>query len=220
MKKKRHIFLFFILFVFIPTIKAQTDTVINGKKYKIVEESAAANPSKPKKRLTPLDSTFVINNKVFKYYNNWLTLGGGAQQNLRYNYKLGFAGGVDFNFHIKQHYFQLGATITGERFGFYNNYQFHLGYGKRFENKDFHAAGFIGSSYSTGYGKVGDSVYTRPYKQYGLYGQIEIVKKITYDVGVGAALFADYNAEQPIIGLRFLLYFSGAYKGKKYLQEQ
>ncbi len=198
-------------------LNAQTDTVINGKKYKMVEETNSSADTKKTKHIIPLDSTFVINNKVFKYYNNWLTLGGGAQQNLRYNYKLGFAGGVDFNFHLSQHYFQLGTTITGERFGFYNNYQFHLGYGKRFENKDFHAAGFIGPSYSTGYGKVGDTVYTRPYKQFGLYGQIEIAKKITYDVGVGAALFADYNSEQSIIGLRFLLYFSGAYKGKKYI---
>lgn len=188
----------------------------------MVEENTTASSTKtvkPKKHIPPIDSTFVIDNKMFRYYNNWITLGAGIQQNFSYGYKLGFSGGVDFNFHVKQHYFQTGTVITGERFGFYNNYQFHLGYGKRYEDKNFHAAGFVGPSYSIGYGKVGDTVYTRPYKQVGVYGQVELIKKITYDVGAGVALFADYNQEQTLIGARFLIYFSGAYRGKKYLNE-
>lgn len=197
--------------------------MINGKRYKIVEETketidttAQAKPEKKKKRLTPVDSTFVLNNKKLKFYNNWLTVGGGVQQNLTYRRKPGFTGGLDFNFHIKQQYFQLGAMLSGEQFGFYDNYQFHLGYGKRFEDKDVHFAGFAGISYSTGYGKVGDTVYTRPFDQPGVYAQIEAVKKITYDVGLGAAFFVDWNQEQAIFGARLVLYFSGAYRGKKY----
>lgn len=217
MKKTPFVLLIFFILASGNWLKAQNDTVINGKKYKMVEETTTSQKSK--KYIPPFDSTFVINNKIFKYYNNWLTAGGGFQQNLTYKYKLGFAGGLDFNFHIKQHYLQLGTIITGERFGFYNNYQFHLGYGKRFEDKDFHTAGFIGPSYSTGYGKVGDSVYTRPYKQFGLYAQVELIKKITYDVGAGVSIFGDYNSEQSLVGLKFLLYFSGAYKGKKYLNQ-
>jgi len=186
--------------------------VINGVHYKAVPENT--NVSKPKRHYAPLDSEFVIENKRLKYYNSWVTGGAGAQQNLSYKRALGFAGGLDFNFHIKQHYFQLGTEITGEKFGFYSNYQFHLGYGKRFEDKDIHFAGFVGPSYSSGFGKV-DSVYTRKYAQVGAYVQIEIVKKITYDVGIGASFFADWNQEQTLIGLRAILYFSGAYKGKK-----
>jgi hypothetical protein len=50
----------------------------------------------------------------------------------------------------------------------------------------------------------------------GIYAQVEAVKKITYDVGAGAAFYVDWNQEQAIFGARFILYFSGAYKGKKF----
>lgn len=193
---------------------AQTDTIINGKKYKMVEEHNDSL-TKPKKHLPPVDSEFVYNNKRLRYYNNWLTGGAGGQQNLSYKYPLGFAFGVDYNFHIKQYYFELGTNITGEKYGYYNNYQFHLGYGYRYEDKDFHAAGFAGVSYSTGYGKE-DSIYSRKYDQPGLFLNLEIVKKITYDVGIGAQFFADWNQEQTIIGLKGILYFSNAFRGNKF----
>ncbi len=197
---------------------AQTDTIINGKRYQIVEDAKPIPPgtAKKKKQLPPVDSIFVIKNKKLRYYNNWLTVGGGLNQNLTYNRKAGFAGGLDFNFHIKQQYFQIGTMITGEKFGFYDCYEFHLGYGKRYEDKDIHFAGFVGISYATGYGKVGDTVYTRPYAQPGIYAQIEGVKKVTYDVGAGLAFYVDWNQEQAIFGARFIVYFSGAYRGKKY----
>jgi hypothetical protein len=218
--KNRFLILFFLIVSVILSISsfAQTDTIknkdeviINGKRYKAVDEKQTSVSNK--KNIPPLDSIFVIQNKKLKYYNNWLTAGAGVQKNLTYKRKTGFTGGLDFNFHIKQYYFQLGAELTGEQFGFYDNYEFHLGYGKRFEDRDIHYAGFVGLSYSTGYGKV-DSVYTRPFSEPGIYGQIEIVKKVTYDVGIGAAVFADWNQEQGIIGVRLILYFSGAYKGK------
>ncbi|MGQ0828191.1 MAG: hypothetical protein ACT4ON_07340 [Bacteroidota bacterium] len=202
--------LFFIIISFIAF--AQTDTLINGKRYKIVDEKKADGASK--KKYFPLDSIFVIDNKKFKYFNNWLTVGGGWQQNLTYDRPLGFTGGLDFNFHIKQHYFQAGTNITGVKFGFYNNYQLHLGYGKRFEDRAIHAAGFVGLSYSSGRKKI-DSVYIQPFSEPGIYLQGEVVVKITYDVGIGVSLFADMNQEQSMMGLRFILYFSGAYKGKK-----
>ena len=219
MKKQLSVFLFIAINFIVCSIFSQTDTVINGKHYKIVEEkkeTAIIKTDKKKKNIPPLDSTFVINNKKLCYYNNWLTAGAGLQQNLTYKRSLGFTGGLDFNFHIKQHYFQLGANLSGESFGFYNNYEFHLGYGKRYEDKDIHLAGFAGISYSTGYAKVGDTVYTRPFSLPGLYAQVEVIKKITYDVGAGAAFFVDWNQEQAILGARFIVYFSGAYKGKKY----
>jgi hypothetical protein len=210
--KKYFSLLFFITISFIASLSAQTDTVINGKRYKIVEDTKIVNGIK--EHVIPLDSTFLIKNKKFKYYNNWLTLGGGWQQNLTYKRNLGFTGGLDYNFHIKQRYFQLGTNISGLHFGFYNNYQFHLGYGFRFEDKVIHYAAFGGISYSTGYGKV-DSVYTRKFSQPGIYVQGEMIKKVAYDVGLGGSVFADWNQEQIIVGFRLILYFSGAYKGKQ-----
>jgi hypothetical protein len=224
--KKSPTILFILTFIFCFSIylSAQTDTtkageeiIINGKHYRALNDKKGEIVKNKIKKKT-LDSNFVINNNKFKYYNNWLTFGGGKQQNLTYKRDLGFVGGLDFNFHIKQHYFQSGVMISGESFGFYNNYQLHLGYGKRFEDKDYHFAAFAGVSFSTG-AQINyiDSIrYTRkPYSQPGLYIQGEVVKKITYDVGAGASLFADWNNEQSMIGLRFILYFSGTYKGKK-----
>lgn len=225
MKKKIAILFFLkLLFIFPIRLFAQTDTsgtsdeiLINGKRYKAVDEKKTETVKKKKNADVP-DSIFVINNKKFQYYNNWLTGGGGGQQNLTYKRELGFAGGLDFNFHLKQQYFQAGTMLSGERFGSYTNYQFHLGYGKRFEDKDYHFAAFIGFSYAMGTQVIQvDSIkYTRkPYSQPGIYMQAEVVKKITYDVGAGFSLFADWNKEQSMIGLRFILYFSGAYTGKK-----
>jgi hypothetical protein len=211
LKKYFSILFFIAISIIVPVhLCAQTDTVINGKRYKMIDDDKT---NSSKKHITPLDSTFVIHNKKFKYYNNWLTAGAGWQQNLTYKRNLGFSGGLDYNFHVKQHYFQLGTNITGEKFGFYNNYQLHLGYGKRFEDKDLHVAAFAGVSYSSGRGKV-DSIYVRAYSQPGLYVQAEVVLKIAYDVGIGASLFADWNAEQAMTGFRFIVYFSSAYKGK------
>ena len=198
------------------TVKGKDEIIINGKHYKAVDEKQI--DTKNKKRQIPLDSEFVIKNNRFRYYNNWLTIGGGLQQNLTYKRSLGFAGGVDFNFHIKQHYVQSGILVTGENFNFLTNYQFHLGYAKRFEDKDVQFVIAVGPAFSTGYAKdVGDSIYGRHYSEPGIYIQGDVVKKIKYDVGIGASLFADWNQEQTMIGLRFIIYFSGSYKGKKHV---
>jgi hypothetical protein len=217
--KKYFSILFIFTFIITGCLYSQTDTVINGKRYKIVEDQQ--NASGIKKHVIPLDSAFIIGNKKLKYYNSWLTVGGGIQQNLTYKRSYGFAGGVDFNFHINKHYFQLGTVITGEKFGSYDNYQFHLGYGKRFEDNNIHTAVFAGISYATGYAKVDSSGrYERAYKEPGLYLEGQIVKKITYDVGIGASVFLDWNQEQGIAGGRLIIYFSGAYKGKQEQQQR
>jgi hypothetical protein len=214
--KKYFSFVLFFICCFTTTLSfAQTDTVINGKHYKIVDDS---KPVVKKKKTSALDSTFVISNKKYKYYNSWLSGGGGIQKNLTRDKSPGFAGGVDFNFHLKQHYFQIGALLTGKQFGTYNNYQFHVCYGKRFEDKNIHLAGFVGLSYSTGYQSTQvDSITfnTRAYKQPGIYVEGQAVKKLAYDVGVGVSLFGDWNQEQTILGAKLILYFSGAYKGKQ-----
>ena len=204
-------------FCFPLSLSAQKDTVINGIHYK-ADKNKNPEFTKTHKRLTPIDSEFVINNKKFRYYNKWFTIGGGAHQNVTYARELGFAGGADLNFHIKRNYYQTGLEITGVSYNFYTNYQFHFGYGWRFEDRDVHFAAFVGPSYSTGMGLTpGDTsnIYNRKYSHVGLYLQTEIVKKIAFDVGIGASLFADWNQEQTIVGFRGILYFSGSYRGEK-----
>jgi hypothetical protein len=200
------------------TVKGKDEVIINGKHYKAVEEKKENTEIKNMKRQIPLDSEFVIKNNRFRYYNNWLTIGGGLQQNMTYKRSLGFAGGVDFNYHIKHHYLQTGILITGENINFLTNYQIHLGYSKRFEDKDVQFVISVGPTYSTGYAKnAGDTVYSRHYSEPGIYLQGDLIKKIKYDVGIGASLFAEWNPEQTLIGLRLILYFSGSYKGKKHV---
>ena len=202
-----------VLFFALPCY-SQKDTVINGVHYKALPSKQPAVKAKGK-HLIPLDSQFVIDNKRFQYYNNWINIGIGAQQNLTYGIGLGFAGSADFNFHIKRSYFQVGAMLTGEKMRSYNNYQAHICYGTRFEDKDVHIAGFAGISYSSGNGRDSDSTYNRRYSLPGIYGEAEIVKKISYDIGLGGSLFGDWNKEQSMIGARFVLYFSGSFIGKE-----
>lgn len=201
-----------VLFFALPCY-AQKDTVINGVHYR------AAKKKQPEfrngKRLIPLDSQFIIDNKRFQYYNNWINIGVGAQQNLTYGIGLGFAGSADVNFHIKRSYFQIGAMLTGERLNSYNNYQAHICYGTRFEDRDVHVAGFAGISYSSGNGRDSDSTYNRRYQHPGVYAEAEIIKKISYDIGLGGSLFGDWNKEQSMIGARFIMYFSAAFIGKE-----
>ena len=156
----------------------------------------------------------IIKGNKFKVYNNWISAGAGYSDNFT-RYGQEFTLGADYNFHIKMEYFQLGFYFNGARFGEYNNYNYHAGYGRRIENRVFNLSAFAGLAVSTGYKKKNDIfntdlTYTAP----GLYTCIQFVKKLTYDTGLGLSLFYDINPYQNIGGARLDIYFSGAYKGK------
>jgi hypothetical protein len=167
-----------------------------------------------KKDLPDLKQEVVINKKRFKVYNNWLSGGGGAGYNTQIP-QLQFIGQLDYNFHLKHNYFQLGLVLSGDEFGSYNNYNFHGGYGKRIENAKINFSVFGGLSYTQGYYKEGKTYKDDPYKEAGLYLNTQLIKKITYDVGLGIGAIADYNGKRFLGGLTAVVYFSGAYKGKK-----
>lgn len=167
-----------------------------------------------KKELPDLDQEIVINKKRFKVYNNWLSGGGGAAYSTQIP-QMQFLGQLDYNFHLKQNYFQLGLALAGDEFGSYNNYNFHAGYGKRIENARINFSVFGGLSYTQGYLKEGKTYRSEPYKEPGLYINSQLIKKITYDVGIGVGAFADYNSKRLLGGLTGVIYFSGAYKGRK-----
>jgi hypothetical protein len=56
--------------------------------------------------------------------------------------------------------------------------------------------------------------YEKAFKEPGIYIEGQVIKKLTYDVGIGLSVFADYNQQQGIAGGRLIIYFSGAYQGK------
>lgn len=157
----------------------------------------------------------VIDGKRFKVYNNWLSGGAGVGYNSKVP-QLQFVGQVDFNFHIKGNYFQLGLILAGDEFGDYNNSIFHAGYGKRKETRYYNLSAFGGLSFTKGFNKYG-SVYdvNNPYKEPGLYFNAQAIKKVSYDVGIGLGFVADVNMKRSLAGVTAIVYFSGAYKGKK-----
>ncbi|MEW6467931.1 MAG: hypothetical protein AB1458_03355 [Bacteroidota bacterium] len=152
----------------------------------------------------------IINDNRFKVYNSWISGGAGWAQNFSTG-RSKFNLGADFNFHIKQDYFQLGFFLSGQRFGRYDNYDFHFCYGRRLENRKINFAWFAGLAFVHGYTRE-DSFY-RYYNDPGLYVSAQLVKKLTYDVGAGIEAFGEVTPRHQLAGFRFIIYFSGAYKG-------
>lgn len=153
-----------------------------------------------------------MDNKKFKVYNNWIDAGAGAAYNSGVP-QVQFALAFDYNFHIQANYFQTGIVFSGDAPRNYNNYQYHLGYGKRDETQFYNFSMFAGITYSTGYNKKGNYYLLDQYHAIGAYGSVQYIKKIAYDVGIGPALFAEINTNHRIAGAMIVLYFSSAYKG-------
>jgi hypothetical protein len=179
----------FFLFLFSLSAFAQRDTTYNKKE------------------------TVSIGNNKYKKWNNWVSAGAGWCRNFN-NGRDQFVLGGDFNFHIQKEYFNIGINLIGDDFGNYNNYEYHISYGKRKESAKFNFAAFAGPSYSTGYQWLGTRYDADPFNQFGLYGATQLIYKFKYDIGIGVTLFCDYNPLQTFGGFRFDLYFSGAYAGE------
>ncbi len=129
--------------------------------------------------------------------------------------------GFDFHFHIRRQYFQAGAFMSGTNFGSNNNLQFHGGYGLRRERNKNNLAIFGGVSYYTGVYAVPDTSQgpdgTAPfyYQGAGAYFSAQAVTKLTYDIGIGVEFFGELSKKQNVLGFKFILFFSGAYRGRK-----
>jgi hypothetical protein len=108
--------------------------------------------------------------------------------------------------------------MSGLEFLANNNVQGHLGYGLRKENSSVNMSIYGGVTYYTGVIGVPDSIYgsiPKYYEGFGIYASALIAKKLTYDIGAGIEMFGEYNKNQSALGFRFILFFSGAYKGPK-----
>ena len=158
------------------------------------------------------DKEITYDGKRYRVYNNYLTIGAGKAHNDNIA-GLQFAGAADFNFHLKQYYFQTGMLLAGDHFGSYNHVQGHLCIGKRFEQNKFNLAGYLGGSYSSMNQSYEDSiVHVKFVSAPGLYACVQTTYKYKYDLGLGLAFFADFNRAQSLFGIRLELYFSGAYR--------
>jgi hypothetical protein len=109
--------------------------------------------------------------------------------------------------------------MSGEEFFSNSHLQGHVCYGLRKESSTFNLAFFVGPSIYQG-------VAGRPpappevYEGLGLYADLQLIKKLTYDIGAGLELFCDLGfaatgREQVMYGAKFILFFSGSYRGVK-----
>lgn len=157
----------------------------------------------------------IIKDKRFRVYNNWFSGGGGLALNTGTPYPQ-IVIGINENFHIRQYYFRIGGMMSGDYFGSWNNLQLHLGWiARRIETQKYNLALLAGPSYSTGYEYVRPPHLYRndPYAAFGGYAEIQYIRKIFYDVGLGGAFFVNVDNKNTIIGIRADFYLSGAYKG-------
>lgn len=156
----------------------------------------------------------IYDNKRYRKYNNYLTAGGGfAYSDNRQGIQR--VVGADFQFHIRRLQFQMGGQMSGEAFLSNNHVQAHFGFGWRKEKNTYNLAAFVGPTYFTGV--EGTPGVTVPifYSGFGSYASVQAVTKFTYDIGFGVEVFGELNFRQTMAGLKFILFFSGAYRGKK-----
>jgi hypothetical protein len=155
--------------------------------------------------------------KRYRIHNNYVTFGAGYASSTIRTTTQKVAGG-DFQFHIRRQHFQVGVLMSGLEFLANNNIQGHFGYGKRWEDGDYNLAVFGGISYSEGVKTLTDTsgrIYPGLYKAWGAYVCLQGVRKLTYDIGIGAELFYEISQQQQLTGFKIIMFFSGSYRGPK-----
>lgn len=173
------------------------------------------NEKPPASEKPPFDrkEEILYDNKRYRIHNNYITLGAGYNvSSIREDVQQSV--NADFQFHIRRHQFQFGAMMSGQEFFSNNNTQLHLGYGLRKETNTANLAVFGGPTYFTGVqGSVGQPATF--YDGFGVYVCGQAVYKLTYDIGIGVELFVETSYKQSIGGVKFIAFFSGAYRGVK-----
>jgi hypothetical protein len=155
----------------------------------------------------------IFDGKRYRIHNSYLSLGGGyLQSTLRQSLQKTI--GIDFQFPIRWANFQTGVLMSGEEFGSNNNVQGHICYGLRREKRSSNFAVYAGPAYYTGVlgDATGNPVF---YEGVSFYACGQAVVKFAYDIGIGAELFVEFSKKQNMMGLKFIAFFSGAYRGPK-----
>lgn len=186
------------LFIFICFCHALSYAQRDSSKYDRLEE------------LIHKDKRYVVN-------NNYLTAGFGFAYSTIRDVEQS-AIGIDYIFHIKRNHFQIGFLMSGKEFLSNNNIQGHVCYGYRFEDERKNVAVFGGLSYNTGVLppvlRATDTLPARIYDAAGLYLSASYIKKLSYDIGFGLEGIFEINTIQMFGGIKAILFFSGAYRGK------
>ncbi|MFO7880590.1 MAG: hypothetical protein ACQES0_05730 [Bacteroidota bacterium] len=161
-----------------------------------------------------------VGDRIYQTGSNWMTagLGPGYSTTLE-EQQINMA--IAYHFRYKPIYFKVGYHFTDDQF-FMKERRRNMGYqndivgaaGIRYEKRYINLAFFIGPSFAFGMlerpenPNVGDGYYAL-----GVMPEVQITYKMFYDVGVGASLYGSFNKNHQCVGLRFHIYFSGAYRG-------
>ena len=205
--------LVFILFVFLPVSKMSGQGRLN----------------------MPGFEDTVIQNKIYHPYANYLLVSYGVGFNFR-EHNSEQAGSVFYTFRFKKNFFRVGYSVVSRNFVLSRTLQklndVALLYGKRIETPTANFSFFAGITYSYGtyfYFYSPDDKNTKVYMMFrkpGLYAELELTKKIFYDIGAGVSIFGTFNNAYKdyyslsnssfygAVGIKFNVYFSGAYKGE------
>lgn len=160
--------------------------------------------------------------KRYKVKSNWLTIGAGKTSDFGVAKEM-ISAAIDYNFYWKKGLWKFGYYRNGNLSYYQNSVlhvnDLHVAYGFRNQTTRRNLAAFAGISRISGIDFNLDKKAFTPFKTFGVYADIEAVRKITYDVGIGISLYGNYNVSLPLIGIRLDLYFSNAYK-EKFKEEQ
>jgi hypothetical protein len=156
----------------------------------------------------------IYQNKRYAIHNNYMTFAAGL---LNSNLHIGAQRviGADVVFHIREQHFQAGGMISGPDYFGTSNLQAHFGYGYRLEKRRWQFAAFGGPAYCYGVRTLSDTagvVYPEKYWGWGVYGSVQGILKLAYDIGVGLEFFGELGPQRTA-GFRIVVFFSGAYRG-------
>lgn len=156
----------------------------------------------------------VIGDKRYRVYNNWVCFGAGPAYHSE-NPRTQLAVGLDFQFHIKKPYFNIGIEVSGDDFGVWNNYSGHIGYvawRKETERRNMAAVAML--TYTQGYTYIYAGHFeSNRWDRAGVRVAFQYTMKLQYAVGVGPTFFVDWNEKRTMVGVRLDGYLSGAYRG-------
>ncbi|MCX8081138.1 MAG: hypothetical protein N3F09_07885 [Bacteroidia bacterium] len=158
--------------------------------------------------------------KRYAVHNNYLLLGAGYNfSTLHQDPPLQTNYGLQFIFHIRRQHFHGGFLVSGKSFTWSRHIAFFGGYGYRKEDIDYNFGIFAGACYNLGIippqFTPTDTLPPILYERWGGYLSVHYIKKIFFDVGLGGEVFINVDPKHFMAGVKAVLFFSGAYRGKE-----
>jgi len=158
--------------------------------------------------------------KRYAIHNNFLLLGLGYNfSTLHKNPEIQSTYGLQFVFHIRRQHFHAGLLVAGRTFQNTLHTAVFAGYGYRKEHLKYNWGVFTGPSYNFGIlppeFTATDTIPASLYDKPGWHVSAHYIRKILFDIGIGAEVFFNWDVHQSMGGVRLVLFFSGSYRGKE-----